>query len=76
MIELAAVDIGANPDYFGTHSLRFGGASALYNAYKDTGLVQRWGRWASSFFQGYVWESRTAATGVAEQMSRADFTMV
>ena len=51
----AAVDAGADPKDIGTHSLRIGGASALWNTFRDTALVQRWGRWTSSAFQSYFW---------------------
>ena len=43
------------PKDIGTHSLRIGGASALWNTFRDTALVQRWGRWTSSAFQSYFW---------------------
>ena len=38
----------------GTHSLRFGGASAIWAAYGESALVKRWGRWASDSFQTCV----------------------
>ena len=46
VLERAAVACGVDPQYIGSHSLRFGGATALFAAYKDTALVQRWGRWS------------------------------
>ena len=72
----AAKEEGVDAKDIGTHSLRFGGASALYAAFKDTGLVQRWGRWASQAFHGYIWEARDAAQGVAEQMRVAQLTVI
>ena len=75
VIEAAAVEEGSGPKDFGSHSLRFGGASALFNAFKDASLVQRWGRWSSNCFQGYIWEARKAAKGVSERMMNADFTL-
>ncbi len=48
----AGARCGCEPGDLGTHSLRIGGASALWNTFRDTALVQRWGRWTSSAFQG------------------------
>ena len=58
------------------HSLRFGGASALWAAYRDSAVVKRWGRWASEAFQGYLWEARGNAAGVATAMASADLTQI
>ena len=46
----AAAVLGGDPARTGTHSLRFGGASALWAAYRDSAVVKRWGRWASETF--------------------------
>ena len=75
-LRLAAKREGLCEEDNGSHSLRFGGASTLWNAFGDSGLVQRMGRWASSCFQGYIWESRAAAQGVADRMIQADDTLV
>ena len=72
----AAAALGGDPARIGTHSLRFGGASALWAAYHDSAVVKRWGRWASEAFQGYLWEARGNATGVATAMAGADLTQL
>ena len=72
----SAVATGANPDDIGSHSLRIGGASALWAAYKDSALVRRWGRWSSDAFHGYLWEARSSAQGVSDAMAAADLTQV
>ena len=72
----AATALGGDPSRMGTHSLRFGGASALWAAYRDSSVVKRWGRWASEAFQGYLWEARSNAEGVAAAMAKADLTEV
>ena len=72
ILEQAAAACGVDPQYIGSHSLRFGGATALYAAFRDTAMVQRWGRWSSDAFQGYLWEARNNAKGVAEAMMKAD----
>ena len=76
LLELAAKKHGVDPQHIGSHSLRFGGATALWAAYRDTGLVGRWGRWATDSFQTYVWEARTTARGVQDAMAAADFSLL
>ena len=74
ILKLAATGTGANPEDYGSHSLRFGGASALWAAFHDTGLVKRWGRWATDSFQTYPWEDRNGANGIAAAMAKTDIT--
>ena len=76
ILRRAAVAMGVDPQHIGTHSLRFGGASALWAAYRDVGLIQRWGRWISNTFHSYIWEPRRASEGVAAAMARADLALV
>ena len=72
----AATALGHSAHHYGSHSLRFGGASAIWAAYRDSGLVRRWGRWASDSYQTYLWDDRNAAKGVASAMSTTDLTPV
>ena len=72
----AAAALGGDPSRIGTRSLRFGGASALWAAYRDSAVVKRWRRWASEAFQGYLWEARGNATEVAAPMAGADLTHI
>lgn len=74
LIKRAAKGLNLPEGDLGTHSLRFGGASALWAQYQDTAMVKRWGRWASDSFQTYVWEARETARGVAQKMISADLT--
>ncbi len=74
-LQTAARQLGIKAE-IGSHSLRFGGASALWAAYHDSALVRRWGRWSSDSFQGYIWEAREGARGVSEAMAKADLTQV
>ena len=76
LLEHAAVAVGLPPDDIGTHSLRIGGASALWAAYKDSALVQRWGRWGSNAFHAYLWDARGVAKGVSDSMAEVDITPV
>jgi hypothetical protein len=75
LIIRTAMELGDDPSEVGTHSLRIGGASALWNIFRDTALVQRWGRWTSSAFHSYLWDSRALAHGVARRMLKADFQL-
>lgn len=74
LLEAAARALHMPEGDFGTHSLRFGGASAIWAAYGDSTMVKRWGRWSSDSFQTYVWDARKSAKGVASKMSQADLT--
>ena len=74
LIERAARSLGQCEGDLGTHSLRFGGASAIWAAYQDSAMVKRWGRWSSDSFQTYLWEGRNTAQGVAQRMATADLT--
>ena len=60
---------GADPSEVGNRSVRLGGASALWAAHQDTGRARRRGRWARQACHGQLWESRSAAEGVAQEMS-------
>ena len=54
------------------HSLRVGGASALYHATGGNApVVKRLGRWASEAYEGYIWEDRTLTKGLAGAMLAA-----
>jgi len=76
LIERAAKALGVFDGDYSTHSLRFGGASAIWAAYSDTTLVKRWGRWSSESFQTYLWDSRRNSKGVSQKMSKVDLTPV
>jgi len=67
-LEMAAVACGLPPSRFGSHSLRIGGATALYLLTGEVETVKRFGRWASTSFSLYLWESVEAADGLAKGM--------
>ena len=46
--------IGENPAEFGTHSLRIGGATALFAAGADPTVIRTLGRWSSDLYKLYV----------------------
>ena len=73
-LELAAVALDTDPARMGSHSLRIGGATAMYHANNgDLARVRRFGRWTSDAFHLYLWDSheqaRTLAKGMAEDTS-------
>ena len=70
ILRRAAIAVGLPPERFMTHSLRVGGASALYHAVGDIEVVKRWGRWKSSAFHVYLWDSHEQQLGVAKRMAQ------
>ena len=67
--------IGENPTQFGTHSLRIGGATALFAAGADETVIRTMGRWSSDIHQLYVracferccdWTRRAGSTQVTD----------
>ena len=64
----AAVSEGLPGDRYGSHSLRIGGATAIYLACGETETPKRFGRWASGSFSLYLWESRSSTQQLARQM--------
>ena len=46
--------LGENPAHFGTHSLRIGGATALFAAGADPTVIRTMGRWSSDIYRLYV----------------------
>eukprot|EP00971_Amphidinium_carterae_P238915 4742543-Amphidinium_carterae.1 len=55
-----------------THSLRIGGASSLFHHTGSLELVRRYGRWSSTTFHRYLWNSAEQAKGLAGAMSQCD----
>ena len=53
-LKTAAVANGVNPSVIGSHSLRAGGATALYVRGISVTLTQRFGRWKSASFLRYL----------------------
>ena len=68
-LQRGAEAVGLPPKRLMSHSLRIGGASALYHATNDIEMVKRFGRWSSGAVHGYLWESADQYKGVATQMA-------
>ena len=67
--------IGENPDDFGTHSLRIGGATALFAAGATPTVIRTMGRWSSDCYRLYVracyeqslaWTKKAGSTSVTD----------
>ena len=69
VLEQAAREEGLPPEQMRTHSLRIGGATALYHIYQDVELIKRFGRWSSNAFHRYLWEANEMTRGVAAGMA-------
>ena len=69
-LELAGAAAGLPPDRFRSHSLRIGGATALYHIFPDAEVIKRWGRWKSTAFQAYLWDANEQAQGVSGKWLR------
>ena len=68
-LALAAISQGVPAEEVGSHSLRIGGATAMYHVTQDLQQVRRYGRWASDAFHGYLWESHEQVKGLAAKMA-------
>ena len=66
---LAGLAAGLGRDEISSHSLRIGGATAMYHTTGDLAKVKRYGRWSSDTFHDYLWESREPAKGMAKAMA-------
>ena len=67
-LRLAAGDLGYPVGETFTHSLRVGGATALYMAGASLDYIKRWGRWSSNSWERYVRHVHARQHGPAEDM--------
>lgn len=72
LLQRAATAVGLPPERFLSHSLRIGGASALFQASADIELVKRMGRWTSSSVQRYLYDGGQALKELAGKMAQVD----
>ena len=59
----------------GTHSLRIGGATALFHIGWSFGMIQRFGRWKSDAFHGYLWDRFDGDPKTASAMAASRFDL-
>ena len=76
LLETATLATGGDPGRIGSHSLRIGGATALYHTVQDLAYVRRFGRWASDAYHVYLWDSHEQTKGLAAKMESAKGTLI
>ena len=74
LLKESAVRLGADPKTVGTHSLRAGGATAMYHAGYSPTQIQMRGRWVSDCWLQYIWKGRDEAVGLVEKLLSTGFT--
>lgn len=74
-IKKAAKELNCEPGDYATHSLRIGGATALFCSGVSHEEVRRFGRWASDCWRRYVYESRESTREFARKMAGSTYTM-
>ena len=75
LLQEAAAACGLPAGRFMTHSLRIGGASALFHATNEIEVVKRCGRCQSGALHGYLWNAAEQSKGMAEGMATAEATI-
>ncbi|CAK0827211.1 unnamed protein product [Prorocentrum cordatum] len=69
-LTVAGLAAGLSREEIGSHSLRIGGATAMYHVTEDLSRARRFGRWQSDAFHGYLWESHEPMKGISGKMAR------
>ena len=72
MMKTAASANHVDPSRIGTHSLRSGGANAMFVAGYDAEIIKRWGRWKSDTLSFYLWNDDRVLTTVGKGMLRSE----
>ena len=72
ILQQAAAAVGLPPARFLSHSLRIGGASAMFQATGEIELVKRTRRWYSSAVQRYLHYGEVALKNVAQKMASVE----
>ena len=72
ILQRAARAEGLPADRFLSHSLRIGGASALFQVSADVELVKRMGRWSSSAVQRYLHDGGHVLKQLSQKMANVD----
>ena len=72
ILQKAARATGLPAERLQSHSLRIGGASALFQATGEVELVKRTGRWTSSAVHRYLHDSGDVLKGLSKKMANVD----
>ena len=70
----AASALGIDEQRMGTHSLRVGGATWLYQAGYDIEVIKRHGRWTSNVVHVYLWEG-SGHSDLCQRMANVKFAL-
>ena len=73
MVKYLMKAIGLDPDRFGAHSLRIGGATAALAAGVQPTLIRVLGRWSSDIYEIYCRLSLEAAAGMGAVIGSTPF---
>ena len=68
LVRVAAEACGDDPSEYDGHSVRRGGATALFNAGIEFPRIMRFGRWHSDAVHAYLWEQRELQRDLAARM--------
>ncbi|OWY95176.1 hypothetical protein PHMEG_00034886 [Phytophthora megakarya] len=71
-VKAAVSAAGENPADYGTHSMRSGGATALFRAGIDRLAIKHFGRWKSDAYEQYAKIDNVTLSGIAAAMTRDD----
>ena len=69
VLQTIAASLGEDAQAYTPHSLRFGGASAMWAGGFDSYILRSWGRWNSDAFLADLWTSRKASSSTAARMA-------
>lgn len=75
LLRSAATANGRNPTSFSIHSLRGGGATALYRATMDIDLVATFVRWKTQSISAYLWGNHQMVDGLSDFMVAGGHTV-
>ena len=71
IMKIAALSNQVHDARIDTHSLRSGGATALYTQGVPLDIIQRRGRWKSLTFRQYLWHDATALNRLSDVFTRS-----
>ena len=71
IMEIASLANQVRDARIDTHSLRPGGATALYTQGLPLDIIQRWGRWKSLTSHQYMWRDTTSLNKFSEVFTRS-----
>ena len=73
LLKEAAIRLGADPRNVAPHSLRAGGATAMYHAGYSTAEIQLRGRWVSDCWMIYIWQGRGISKSLVERLCAVEY---